>query len=388
MDNKVQVIGNEELREQLYRYTIDPGLELYILPKAGYQKKYAIYSTRFGSIDSRIKVKGSDEFLEVPDGMAHFLEHKLFEDEQGDVFNRFAALGATPNAFTSFTNTTYLFSTTEHFPQCLELLLDFVQKPYFTEETVQKEQGIIGQEIRMYQDHPQWRVFFNLLGALYREHPVRIDIAGTEESISRITPDLLYQCYRTFYHPSNMAVFITGDVEVERVHEQVENNLAKHSYRPMGKIERFYPDEPAKINEQRVTQELVVSEPLFNMGFKDPGIINFQGDQLMRRELAMELLLDIIFGRSEQLFNDLYQEGLIDDQFSAGYAAERSYAYTLIGGETADPDRLHERLLTGLEQFKQRGIPDEAFERHRRSKLGSFLRRWRVAVSWGVHHWW
>ena len=364
-----------ELQETLFSYRIYPGLQLYVLPKAGYQNKYAAFSTRFGSIDNRFRVDGAGEAVKVPEGVAHFLEHKLFEDERGNVFDRFAALGASSNAFTSFTHTTYLFSTTDHFPQCLELLLDFVQEPYFTDESVSKEQGIIAQEIRMYEDNPDWRAFFDLLQSLYRDHPVREDIAGTVESISGITPDLLYQCYRRFYHPSNMALFVVGDLDPDKVHRQVADNIARHSYRELGEIIRLYPDEPEAVPRSRVTREMVVSEPLFSLGFKDAAAAGLEGEALLRREAAMEVLLDMIFGPSEPLFNGLYEDLLIDDSFDADYTAELSYAYVLIGGATRDPDRLYERIMAAIEEAKEKGPGEEQFERHRRNLLGSFMRR-------------
>ncbi|HPU02051.1 MAG: insulinase family protein [Firmicutes bacterium] len=364
-----------ELQEKLFCYTIYPGMPLYVLPKPGYQKKYAIFAAHFGSIDNRFRVDGTGEELILPEGVAHFLEHKLFEDERGNVFDRFAAYGASSNAFTSFTYTGYLFSTTDHFPECLELLLDFVQEPYFTEETVSKEQGIIGQEIRMYEDDPEWRVYFDLMQSLYHRHPVREDIAGTVESIARITPELLYHCYRRFYHPGNMALFVAGDVDPEQVRRQVEENIARRNYRELGEIVRLQPNEPATVARQRITREMVVSEPLFNLGFKDPAVTRLEGDALLRRESAMEIMLDMIFAPSEPLFNELYEDTLIDDRFNAGYTAEKSYAFVLIGGETRDPEQLYERIMEAIARAKRVGFSAEQFERHRRDRLGSFMRR-------------
>ncbi len=375
MTEHYRLIENRELQETLYHYRVHPGMDLYVLPRPGYRKKYAIFSTRFGSIDNRFRVEPDQELTVLPDGVAHFLEHKLFEDERGNVFDRFAALGASANAFTSFTQTSYLFSCTENFEQSLEQLLEFVQEPYFTEQTVQKEQGIIGQEIKMYEDHPHWRVFFNLLEGLYVEHPVRNDIAGTLESISRITPDLLYRTYRTFYHPSNMALFVVGDLDPGRIGALVEENLAAHNYRPMGAIVRSYPGEPAEIARQRTVQELVVSEPIFLLGFKDMVAGELQGRELMRREILMELLLDVMFGSSEALYNDLYREDLIDENFDSEYTAENTYGYTMIGGETRDPEQLYRRIMEAVAGIKKEGISKEQFERHRRKVLGSYIRR-------------
>ena len=364
-----------ELQETLTCYTIYPGMPLYILPKPGYRKKYAVFSTHFGSIDNRFQVEGAGEPVTIPEGVAHFLEHKLFEDERGNVFDRFAAHGASSNAYTTFTHTSYLFSTTDHFTECLELLLDFVQEPYFTEESVSKEQGIIGQEIGMYEDSPDWRVFFDLLQSLYERHPVRQDIVGTVESIGRITPELLYQCYRRFYHPGNMAMFVVGDLEPDDIWRQVHENIERHRYRELSPITRLYPEEPATALRQRTSREMVVSEPLFGLGFKDPAAVRLEGEALLRRESAVEIMLDIIFGPSEALFNELYEDMLIDDRFDAGYNAGASYAYVLISGESRDPDRLYERIMGAIEKAKKEGFGAEQFERHRRDRLGGFMRR-------------
>lgn len=227
----------------------------------------------------------------------------------------------------------------------------------------------------MYEDHPHWQVFFNLLAGLYREHPVRKDIAGTVESIARITPDLLYRCYNTFYHPGNMALFVIGDLEPDRVGQQVEVNLAARDYKPMGTIIRHYPQEPAEIQEERTVQELVVSEPILYLGFKDMVVEKLQGIELMRREILMELLLDTLFGSSEALYNDLYKEDLIDENFGAEYSAEINYGYVMIGGETKDPDQLYERIMDALSKIKKEGVSSEQFERHRRKLLGGYIRR-------------
>ncbi|EEG77351.1 EF-P 5-aminopentanol modification-associated protein YfmH [Dethiobacter alkaliphilus] len=368
-----RVLENDLLKEKVYMRRVEPGLEVFVLPKQGYNKKYATFSTNFGSIDSRFIVEGEGKELSVPDGVAHFLEHKLFEDEEGNVFDRFAKLGASSNAFTNFTNTAYLFSTTQHFEECFELLLDFVQSPYFTEESVEKEKGIIEQEIRMYEDNAQWRLFFNLLTALYREHPVRIDIAGTVESIHQIDKEVLYKCYRTFYHPSNMAVFVVGDVEPERILDQVEANINKHNYKPLGEIHRIYPDEPRELAKDYVAQELVVSEPVLNIGFKERDL-GYDGPELFKRELITGLVLDVVLGSSSKLYNELYEEGLIDDEFDAGHVAEKKYGHTVIGGETSDPDRLFARLQEGIRDAQRQGISTDKFEHHRRKLMGEFLK--------------
>ncbi len=366
--------ANNTLREKVYHAALDPGPALYVLPRKGYNKKYAIFSTRFGSIDNKFWVTGNgDELIAVPDGVAHFLEHKLFDDEGGNAFDQFAKFGASSNAFTGFTSTTYLFSCTDFFPESFELLLNFVQSPYFTQESVAKEQGIIQQEIRMYEDNPEWRVFFNLLEALYREHPVKNDIAGSVESISKITEKILYKCYHTFYHPANMAIFVTGDVSPEEILKQVSKNIAGRSVSPARDVKRVYPEEGRAVKQKKVIQELSVSQPIFNMGFK--ATYSFlDGKALLFKELASELLLEMIFGRSEELYTKLYEDGLLDEHFSAGFTAETTYGYTLLGGRTKDPEKLMEKIWEGIDKVKKEGLEQESFIRHKRTMRGDFLR--------------
>lgn len=369
----VQVLENNLLKEKVLYRRIEPGLSAFVQPKEGFKKKYAVLATNFGSIDSEFRVQGEAERTKVPDGVAHFLEHKLFEYEGGTVIDDFSRLGASSNAFTNFTNTAYLFSCTDSFPEGLELLLDFVQDPYFTEETVEREKGIIEQEIRMYEDNPQWRLFFNLLGGLYSQHPVKLDIAGTVESIRKITPEILHTCYRTFYHPSNMAFFAVGDFDGEKVLDQVEANIAKKNYKPLGEIQRFYPKEPLAINKSRVLEKLSVSQPLIYLGFKDD-MNGLDGEQHFRKDIITEVLLEMLFSSSSELYNQLYEEGLIDDDFSASFTGHRDYGHVIIGGETRDPQALHQKILQGIQVFKQGGVKAADFERQRKKLMGQFLR--------------
>lgn len=368
-----RILENKLLKEKIYVQRLESGLEIFVLPKQGYRKKYATFSTNFGSIDSQFEVMGEGREITVPDGVAHFLEHKLFEDEDGNVFDRFAELGASSNAFTNFNNTTYLFSATENFDKGLDILLDFVQRPYFTPESVDKEKGIIEQEIRMYEDNPQWRIFFNLLAAMYQRHPVNKDIAGTVESIAQIDKDVLYQCYRTFYHPGNMAVFVVGDVRADEIMARVEKSITARNYKPQGEIKRYYPEEPRALHKERVVQELVVSQPVLNLGFKEWDL-GYDGEALFKKEIVTSLVLDVVFGSSSKLYNDLYEDGLIDDEFDAGYVAEKDYGHTVLGGETADPEQLSERLWQGVKAAQSSGISPEQFEHNRKKMMGEFLK--------------
>lgn len=361
----------ERLRETMYREHLPSGLTVEVVPKPGYHKRYATFAARYGSVDNCFVPPGAREETRVPDGIAHFLEHKMFEQADGNVFDRFAALGASVNAATTYTSTTYLFSTSDHFNECLELLLNFVQQPWFTPESVRKEQGIIAQEIRMYEDNPEWRLQDNLMKALYHRHPVRIDIAGTVESIQEIDPDVLYLCHRTFYHPANMVVLVVGDVRPEEVIAQVSDNVGRRGYEPRPAVVRRYPDEPPTLHEQRRAERLRVSLPLLALGFKDQPAA--PGRELLERATAIEIALRAIVGRSSDLYNRLYDQGLLDDSFGASYTGEVGYAHVIMGGETREPERLADALRAGIEQARERGVSAEDFERLRRAALGSFI---------------
>lgn len=368
----MEAIPFTKLQETIYHEQLPNGLNVYILPKPGFQKTYATFSTRYGSIDNHFQVEGQDE-VRVPDGIAHFLEHKMFEEPEGDIFAKFASLGASANAFTSFDRTVYLFSATGNIPENLNTLINFVQNPYFTDQNVEKEKGIIGQEINMYGDNPDWRVYFGLIEALYVRHPVRIDIAGTVESISHITKETLYTCYHTFYHPSNMSLFIVGGVEPEPIMELVRANQAAKNYPPQGEIRRIFEEEPNQVQAKVKRIELPVSLPKAMFGFKEP-IGGESGDDLLRRELTTKLVLDALLSPSSALYQSMYDDGLISDSFGHEFNCGANYAFSLMGGDTKDPDQLLERVTSALKDAVRTGIPAEAFERSKRKKIGAFLR--------------
>lgn len=365
------VLRDERLQEQVYQARLDNGLGVFVMPKPGFHKKYAVFSTRYGSVDNRFRRPDRDEVIQVPDGIAHFLEHQLFQDASGHVFNAFADLGAAVNAYTSYTMTSYLFSTTDNFPQAFDKLLDFVQAPHFTEAGVRKEIGIIEQEIRMYQDFPRHRLSQNLLQALYHVHPVRIDIAGTVESIREITADTLQLCYDTFYHPSNMAVLVVGDVEPDAVLQQVLDDMAgrRYSFRPP--VQRLFDPEPEDVAQARVETTMAAARPLYAVGFKDTPSGDPQRDLL--DEVTATLALSAALGRSSALYQELYEADLIDDTFSARFVGGGHFAHTIIAGETKDPEELHRRLLAGLERLRERGIPAEDIRRTQRQAVGEFV---------------
>ncbi|MFD1407653.1 EF-P 5-aminopentanol modification-associated protein YfmH [Kroppenstedtia eburnea] len=368
----MEKIEHRQLKETLFHEELPNGLQVYLLPKPDFNKTYATFTTRYGSIDNHFTPPGGQE-LQVPDGIAHFLEHKMFEEPDGDVFSRFSNQGASANAFTSFERTAYLFSCTENVDQNLTTLIDFVQNPYFTDQSVEKEKGIIGQEIRMYEDNPDWRSYFGLIEAMFKRHPVRIDIAGTVESIDKITKETLYTCYETFYHPSNMLLFVVGPVDPEQTMELVRQNQAAKSYEKQGEIRRVYPEEDAGVAQEIKEISLAVGIPKCMFGFKESHT-GLTGDDLLRQELVTEVMLEALFGQGSDLYQSLYDDGLIDDQFGYDYSLEQGYGFSLAGGDTMDPDALVERIRKELPPLVQAGIPQDVVERIRKKKLGNYLR--------------
>lgn len=368
----MKTIAYDGLQETLYQETMDNGLQVYVLPKPGFKKTYATFSTKYGSIDNHFRVEGAQD-TSVPDGIAHFLEHKMFEEPEGDIFAKFASQGASANAFTSFDQTVYLFSATENIPENLETLINFVQHPYFTDQNVDKEKGIIGQEIGMYRDNPDWRVYFGLIEAMYLVHPVHIDIAGTVESIGTITKETLYTCYNAFYHPSNMLLFVVGGVDPEEVMKLVRENQAKKQYEPQGGIDRLFEDEPKEVHEKRRETRLPVSLPKCLFGFKETKL-GLTGEALMRRDLTTKLALDLLLGPSTKLYQKLYDMNLISDSFGHEYNSSPNYAFSAIGGDTSDPDRMMAVIQEEANAILSSGFKEEDFERARKKKIGGYLR--------------
>lgn len=355
-----------DIGESYVKAVHSSGLKIYILEKPQYNSAYALFGTKYGSIDTCFSVDGNE--TTVPEGIAHFLEHKLFESEDGDAFTRYAETGAYANAFTSFDKTCYLFSCSDRFYDNLEILLDFVQSPYFTQQTVEKEQGIIGQEIRMYDDSPAWRVMFNMLLSMYKNHPVRIDIAGTVESIAKIDADLLYKCYNTFYHPSNMFLCIAGNVDTDRILKQVEESVKESE--PI-ELVRINADEPEEVSEAYVEQSLAVAQPMFCFGYKEP-----IGDtqRSVKERICSAILMEIIAGETSPLYKRLVDEGLINDEFSSEYFSGFGYSAMIFEGESSDPKRVAEEIKAEVERIKQDGIDKKLFSAIRCGMYGNAIR--------------
>ena len=366
-------VFESDIGESYIKAVHPSGLKIYILEKPQYNSAYAVFGTKYGSIDTCFSVNG--EKTQVPEGIAHFLEHKLFESEDGDAFTKYAATGAYANAYTSFDRTCYLFSCSDRFYDNLGILLDFVQSPYFTAETVQKEQGIIGQEIRMYDDSPEWRVMFNMLLAMYKNHPVRIDIAGTVESIAEIDDKLLYKCYNTFYNPSNMFICIAGNVNSEKVLSQINNAIKTNA--PI-EIERIGCDEPDEVYEKYVEQNLAVAQPMFCFGYKESVD---KPERTVKEKVRTALLLEIIAGDSSPLYKKLINEGLINDEFSFEYFTGNGYSAVIFEGESSDPKRVAEEIKAEVTRLKSDGIDKKLFSAVRCGMYGEAVRSFNSVES-------
>lgn len=362
------------LKECLYTAVHDSGLKIAIMPKQGYSKSYAIFGTHFGSVDNLFCAPGKTEKMAIPDGIAHFLEHKLFEQPDGsNVFESYAKHGANANAYTSFHVTAYLFESTQDVEENLDILLDFVQKPYFTDENVAKEQGIIGQEIGMYDDDPDWQLMMGFLGGMFHEHPVRIDIAGTVESISKITKETLYDCYHTFYNLSNMCLFIIGDVDPEKLAGFIDERLLQKE-KAEGEIKRFYGNEPLSVYQKDVRKKLDVSVPMFMLGFKDPDC-GYDGKELLKKDLELSIICELLFGKTSPLYTELYEGGYILGGMDSETACEVLYGYVSLSGESRQPEKVRELVFKGIKKVQEEGLCASDVERVRRAMTGQYIRQ-------------
>ena len=362
----IKEVRNELLNEKYYDIDHPSGLKILAMPKENYSSTYAIFATKYGSIDTMIQMSDGS-FKEIPEGTAHFLEHKLFESEDLDAFERFAKTGASANAYTSFERTGYLFSCSANFKKNLEILLDFVQNPYFTQATVEKEQGIIGQEIDMYKDAPDWEVMFNCLRTMYHNLPVRIDIAGTQESIAQITAKTLYGCYDNFYNLHNMVLAVAGNADVDEIVEVADKVL-----KPVeGKMaQRKVIDEPEEVIDSYIEEKLSVATPQFMFGFKESWDTP---ERTTKEEISMEILLDMISGQSSELYKRLFDGKLINNSFGFEYFTGFGYSCVLFAGESNDPKKVAEEIVGEIGKFRETGFDETAFERTKKKLYGRMI---------------
>lgn len=360
-------IDYKQIEEAVYETELDNGLKLIVIPKRGFQKTYVTLTTKYGSVHNAFKPYGKNEIEQMPEGIAHFLEHKMFESEEGDMFNAFSMLGASANAFTSYDRTSYLFTAVDHVEDNIDLLLKMVQRPYFTTESVEKEIGIIAEEIRMYQDQPNYRLYYQTLNGMYHRHPVKEDIAGTVDSIQEITAEKLYACYHTFYRPENMVMLIVGNVAPDAVAAFVE----QHQYaEPMPRYiaELDVVDEPRHVRENKVSQTGDVTTPKLMLGFKSK--LHEESTHTIQHELEMMFVLDMLFGEHTDFYQELQQDGLIDDSFGYSFNLEQTFSHALIAGTTKDPRELSRRLIERMQTTEW----DEAvFKRLVKQTIGEYI---------------
>ena len=358
-----------ELDETLYQQTLANGLTVCVVPRKGFTKRLAYFVTDYGSIHTQYSLDGKNH--QAPAGVAHYLEHKMFDlPGNRDVSAEFAALGASTNAFTSYDMTAYYFSCTENFDECLRLLLEFVSTPYFTEESVEKERGIIDQEIGMNEDAPDSVVFENLVQAMYARHPIRVPILGTGETIRQITPEVLYRCHRAFYAPGNMLLCVVGDVEPEAVARIAEQQLGREAL-PVGKKQKDWA-EPMTCPRPEITAKMEVAMPMFNLAFKCEPLGT--GDGAIREEMVADLAAEALFGESSELYLKLYEEGLIDSSFGGGFETIDGCAMLLCSGDSEDARAVREAILAQAEKLTREGLPEEDYLRMKRSALGRRIR--------------
>ena len=368
----MKIVENSKVKEKVYIEKLENGLTVMIIPKKGIQKKYVIWGTNYGSNDSKFVVPGEENETEVPKGVAHFLEHKMFEQESDvNSLDTLTALGVDANAYTTNDHTAYLFECTENFYPALDELMDYVQHPYFTDENVEKEKGIIGQEIMMYDDYPEWKVYLNAMEAMYHEHPVKLDITGTIETISHIDKDILYKCYNTFYNPSNMAMVVCGDFEPEELLQEIKKRLIDK--KANGEIKRIYPEEKEEIVKEKIEQNMDVSQPLFAIGIKDKLA---DTKERVRKHIAIEILLNMIIGKSSKLYKGLYDEGILFATPSLDYEFARGYAHILITGQSPEPEKVFDRFKSTVEEMKKIGVNSEEFNRIKKRIYGEYVKEY------------
>ena len=351
--------------EKVYHAVLENGLNVFVTPKPDFGKSYAFFATNYGGMDMRFKLGG--QWHDTPAGVAHFLEHKMFDTQEGNALQDLASNGASPNAFTGSAITGYYFESTEKFEDNLRTLLSFVSVPWFTTESVDKEQGIIGQEIRMIEDNPQWRVFMNLMSGLYANHPIRTGVAGTVESISHITADTLYACHKAFYNPANMALCVAGNVEPERVcdiaRQVLPREAGEYTERDHGQTE----PKRAAVPKTEVVME--VSTPIFQIGYKGDPVAN--GPETLRLQLLGELTVQALAGPSTAVFASLYEQGLVNSEFECGCELYPGCVFLCAGGESRDPDEVARRLQQEAERLVQDGIDPALWERLKKAAYGN-----------------
>ena len=365
----MQIIESNKIKEKAYIENLENGMKVIIIPKPNLEKKYIIWGTHFGSIDNKFVMPNTGEEVSIPDGVAHFLEHKMFEQPNGtNSLDTLMALGLDANAYTTNDHTAYLFECSNNFYEGLDELMDYVQHPYFTDENVEKEKGIIAQEIKMYDDEPSWRLYMNAMDCMYKENPIKIDIAGSVDSISKITPDVLYKCYNTFYNPSNMTMVVCGNFIPEELLEEIKKRLVKKE--EQGEIKRIYPEKEKDINKPYKEVKMEVSLPIFAIGYKD---IEGMTEDIVKKHIAIEILLNMIIGKSSDTYKELYESGTLVSQPDMDYEFSKEYAHILISGQSNDPEKVKNKIENIVKKYQESGLDAEHFNRIRKKIYGDYV---------------
>ena len=362
----------KELDEITYTTTLENGLEVYICKKEGFEKKIGMFGTKYGSITNDFVDITTNERVNVPDGIAHFLEHKLFEKKDTNMLEVFSKKGISSNAYTSFDQTVYYFETISKFKESIGLLINLVKEPFFTDENVEKEQGIIAQEIMMYDDEPGYKVFFNMLKAMYKEIPIKTDIAGTVESISKINKEYLYTCYNTFYNPKNMFFLVVGDVDVEETIKEIEDNIIKYEehYKEKNnvKIEKFYKEEPKEIVKKEIVTKMDIYLPQLCIGYK---LNTVNSRENLKREIVANIINEMYFSKITNFYEEQYNKGNISEPIYFAYEGSELYSYIEVGGSSLDIDLLKEDILKHLDKIKEEEFDEDFFELIKKNKIGT-----------------
>ena len=371
---------SEELGETTFSTTLSNGLEIYICKKKGFSKKIGLFGTKYGSVTNDFIDITTNKRVKVPDGIAHFLEHKLFEKEGANALDLFSKMGVSSNAYTSFDQTVFYFETVEKFEESIKMLVKLIKEPYFTPENVEKEQGIIGQEISMYDDDQNFMVYFNALRAMYQKNPVRIDIAGTIDSISHITSDMLYTCYNTFYSPQNMFFIVVGDVDVDETINLIEESINQYETKSDSKIVKYTEEEPREIAQKEITQKMDIYLPGLCIGYK---LDLCSGKDIIKNECIADIISDMYFSRLSNFYEEEYNKGYINEEIDFIYEGSETFSHLVISATSTNIDELEMDILKYMKKIKSEDIDEELFEIIKRKKIGeNILSSDRLGVSY------
>lgn len=363
----MNIIENNKVKEKLYVEKLENGLTVMILPRKNTRKKYIICGPRFGSIDNKFIIPGEKNETILPDGVAHFLEHKMFEQKSGtNSLDTLTAIGVNANAYTTNDHTAYLYEATDNFYEALDEYMNYIQNPYYTDENVEKEKGIIAQEIKMYEDYPEWQVYLNAVKCMYKELPIRIDIAGSVETIYKINKEMLYDCYNNFYTPANMAMAICGEFNPEEILEEIKKRITIKENRELPK--RIYPEEPETINEKEKIVKMELSNPIFAIGFKDK-----VEDNMVKKHIAIEIILNTLFGKSSKLYKDLTDDNTLLGNLDLEYEYSREYAFILITGQSRNPKKVYNKINEEIKKAIENGLNSDDFERNKKKIYGDYI---------------